>query len=600
MTRRPSTPFSLLAGSLLLVGLSFAASPKPPDPLAGSLVGFISDQAGIPQMGAVVLLYNSYDRLVGRALSNERGAFGFDALAPGVYSIRVTLASFVPAVKENIQVRPGIRSFLSISLASILSSIELIYSAPGETKIMSDDWKWVLRAATTTRPILRIRPNISDPTGGSRSAGAIFSRTRGLVKVSTGEEGSLAAAGAQTDLGTAFGLATTLFGGNELQLTGSLGYASSTGTPTAGFRTSYSSELWGARPEVSLTMRQAFLQGRAGSAFLGGLHQESPQMKTLSVSTLDRRQLGDRIRLEYGGSQASVAFLERLNYFSPFARLTYELPSVGSLQFAYNSGMPPAELLASEEGQERDLRSDLTVLALFPRISLVGGDVRVQRTTNFEIAYRRAVGSRSFSAGIYRESVRNSAVMMAAPAGFYSSRDLLPDLASNSSVFNIGRFERLGFMVSGTQKLGDSLALTGAVGNAGVLLSATPFLQTTDPAELRNAWRTGRRTWLAARASGVAPWTGTRFSAGYQWTDYTVLLPTHLYLTQVLQPELGLNISIRQSLPGFSIWAGRLEATAELRNLLAQGYIPVSTSDGRKLYLIQNPRAVRGGLAFIF
>lgn len=602
MMRRPSTRLSLPAGLLLLAGLTFAAPPQPSDPLAGSLVGFVSDQTGVPQMGAAVLLYNTYDRMVGRSLTNEKGAFGFDSLLPGNYSIRVTLASFVPAVKENIRIQPGMRSFLSISLASVLSSIELIYSAPGETKIMSDDWKWVLRTATESRPVLRITPvpDISDPTGGHKSTSAIFSHTRGLVKLSTGEEGSLAAAGAQTDLGTAFALATTLFGGNELQFTGNLGYASNTGTPTAGFRTSYSSELWGAKPEVSLTMRQAFLQGHVGSAFLGGINAETPQMKTMSVSTLDRRQLGDRIRFEYGGSMESVAFLERLNYFSPFARLTYDLPAVGSLQFAYNSGMPPAELLVSAEGQENDLRNDLTVLALFPRVSLVGGDVRVQRTTNFEMAYRRAVGSRLLSVGAYRESVSNSAVMMAAPAGYYPGGDLLPDLSSNSSVFNMGRFERVGFMAAGTQKLGESLSLTAAVGNSGVLVSDLPFLQTNDPAELRDAWRNSRRTWLAARASGASPWTGTRFSASYQWTDYTTLLPTHLYLTQVLQPELGLNIRIRQSLPAFGFWAGRLEATAELRNLLAQGYIPVSTSDGRRLYLVQNPRAVRGGLAFIF
>ena len=40
--------------------------------------------------------------------------------------------------------------------------------------------------------------------------------------------------------------------------------------------------------------------------------------------------------------------------------------------------------------------------------------------------------------------------------------------------------------------------------------------------------------------------------------------------------------------------------TAELRNLLAQGYIPVATPDGRQMWLVQLPRAVRGGVSFIF
>ena len=45
---------------------------------------------------------------------------------------------------------------------------------------------------------------------------------------------------------------------------------------------------------------------------------------------------------------------------------------------------------------------------------------------------------------------------------------------------------------------------------------------------------------------------------------------------------------------------GRLEASADLRNLLAQGYLPLAAGDGRRLLLVQSPRALRGGLSFIF
>ncbi len=108
---------------------------------SGSLVGFVGNQNGVPQMGASVLLYNSNAILARRAVTNEKGAFGFDQLAPGLYSVRVSMASFVPALKNNVRVQPGMRSFLSIDLASVLSSIELIYSAPGSQPLMSDDWK---------------------------------------------------------------------------------------------------------------------------------------------------------------------------------------------------------------------------------------------------------------------------------------------------------------------------------------------------------------------------------------------------------------------------------------------------------------------------
>jgi hypothetical protein len=320
----------------------------------------------------------------------------------------------------------------------------------------------------------------------------------------------------------------------------------------------------------------------------------------MSVSSLDRRRIRDNVWLEYGGSLESVVFLNRLNFFSPHARLTYELGSAGAFQIAYSSGMPPAELLAATEGPETDLQQDLAVLSLFPRLSVMDGSTRVQRTENFEFSYRKVVGSRSLSIGMYREAATNAAVMLDAPAGFYHSLDLLPDLSSNSSIFNMGSFRRIGFTTSVSQKLGDQLTIAVAVGNTGVLEPRNLNLQSADPNELRGLMRSNRQTWLATRVAGVAPGLGTRVSAGYQFTGYGAWSPTHLYLTHGFHPELGLNIQIRQPLPAIPFWAGRLEASAELRNLLAQGYVPLATPDGRKLQLIQNPRALRGGLSFIF
>jgi hypothetical protein len=66
-----------------------------------------------------------------------------------------------------------------------------------------------------------------------------------------------------------------------------------------------------------------------------------------------------------------------------------------------------------------------------------------------------------------------------------------------------------------------------------------------------------------------------------------------------MQPQRslpGLNVIVRQPIPGLG---KRVEATAELRNLLAQGYLGINTSSG-PLLLVDNPRSIRGGLAFIF
>jgi hypothetical protein len=62
---------------------------------------------------------------------------------------------------------------------------------------------------------------------------------------------------------------------------------------------------------------------------------------------------------------------------------------------------------------------------------------------------------------------------------------------------------------------------------------------------------------------------------------------------------VGWNIYVRQPIPISLGFSGHLEATAELRNLLAQGYLTLNGA-GCHTLLTNSPRAPRGGLSFIF
>lgn len=286
---------------------------------SGELAGRVIDAAGVPQMGAVVMLFNRYDRHIARLVTGERGLFSFEALTPDSYSVRVSLSAFMPATKRNISIQAGLRSFLTINLTSMLSSIELVYLSPGQAPIMSEDWKWVLRAGSSIRPILRYTQgvDISDPNRPVARASNIFSGTRGVFSLSSGEGGALASAGNQTDLGTSFALATSIYGANRVSVSGNVGYASHSGTSTAGFRTSYSRDTANG-PQVNVTMRQVFLPSRIGMALASGRNDGMPALQTLSVSFIDRIQASESVQLEYGSSVESVSFLDRLNFASPF------------------------------------------------------------------------------------------------------------------------------------------------------------------------------------------------------------------------------------------------------------------------------------------
>src|SRR3984885_8192760 len=156
MTGQPKLAASVIAALILSAPMAFPATDVP---ISGSIAGLVRNSSGVPQMGATVFLFNRSEKLMARVLTNERGVFGFALLTPDLYSVRVSLASFVPAVKQRIAVQPGMQSLLYVDLASVLSSIELVYAKPGEGALMSDDWKWVLKESAATRPVLRMLPS---------------------------------------------------------------------------------------------------------------------------------------------------------------------------------------------------------------------------------------------------------------------------------------------------------------------------------------------------------------------------------------------------------------------------------------------------------
>ncbi|MBI4908708.1 MAG: carboxypeptidase regulatory-like domain-containing protein [Acidobacteria bacterium] len=583
-----------ISAAVLLALFSAPAVYPAPNTLTGSIVGIVSDALGIPQMGAVVLLFNRMDRMVSRTLTDDRGSFQFDSIPSDVYSVKVTLNTFMPALRNGISIQPGVRRVLSINLAGMLSTIDLVYSLPVKDGFMSEDWKWTLRGSLATRPILRFAPiDSKDPHSVLLSG---FTNTRGTVRLSAGDSALPPTLGSQPDLGTAFALATSYRGHNNFEVAGNLGYASSSGIPAASFRTSFSRQFGDYRsPEVSVTMRQILLPGRMPGA---AGPDSAPMFRTMSFSLSDQVQLSDHFSLSYGATLESVSFLQRLNYLSPYALASADLEGWGVVEFGYNSGLPPTALYA------RDVQSQefqqLSNLGMFPRVSVHDGAARVQHARNYELGYHKKLGSRTFGLSAYSEKVSNAALTATGAEGVLAAGDLLPDLFSSTSVLNAGAYSTTGYMVSIKQSFGENVTMTVAYGNSGVLEAGRENLGSNDVAELRDVLRTQRRHWASTQMAAVLPHSGTRFTTGYQFMNGRSLTPGHFYMTQGMNPAQGLNLQIRQPIPVLGGTSGKLEATAEIRNMLAQGYQPIYLPSGQSLRLVHSPRALRGGLAFIF
>lgn len=588
----------LLAAALLSVSPAAAqVAQGPPIRFAGVLSGLVTDSTGKPQPGAVVMLLNKQDKLLQRSATDLGGTFSFDELIPDLYSIRVTFASFVPANRERLIVKPGMRSLLDISLSRVFSSVQLVSTVPAAGGLMSDDWKWTLRSDAALRPILRFLP--ASALGGASvdsnpDKAELFTGSHGLVRISASEGTQTAGSDGEADLGTQFAFATSLRGDNHLQVSGNVGYGATNGSPAASFRTTYSRDFMGTSPAVSVTMRQLFVPFHVGPGGIPG--DNTPSLKTLALSYADSIQLSDSLSAEYGAELDMVSFFDRLHYLSPYARLNYAVGQ-GKIDITWTSGNSRPELGVTSDDPNSDLRRDLAALSVVPRVTLEDGVSHVQRGDNYEIGFTQRFGSREFRVAAYNEHVSNASLLIANPEAGLFAGDLTPDLFSNSGVFNAGSFDSTGYTASVTQNLGDDYRISATYGSLGVL-EVHPDTTIESADDLRSAIRAANRQAVTLRASGTVRCTSTRFVTSYQWANYSYAMPGPQYSTGSARPEPGLNILLRQPIPSLFGW--RMEASAEIRNLLAQGYLPLTMANGQQLLLVNTPRTFRGGLAFVF
>src|SRR5262245_11114095 len=120
---------------VLLAGTSaFAAD-------SGAISGTVKDSAGVPQMGAIVEVFTSAASLGATVFTDSRGFYSAENLPPGNYYVRVSAASFIPALRENVGLRAGARVLVNVTLNALAGALQ---SLPARRSVTSepDDWDW--------------------------------------------------------------------------------------------------------------------------------------------------------------------------------------------------------------------------------------------------------------------------------------------------------------------------------------------------------------------------------------------------------------------------------------------------------------------------
>ncbi len=580
-------------------------------PVTGELIGTVTDSAGTPQMGASVQVFNKYQRFVARAITNIDGRFAFAALSADTYSVRVSLASFLPAARDQVLVKAGFDSVLRIHLATLLSNIEVSYRIPQGA--MSDDWKWVLRSSPAMRPINRFLPvDLPDPK--TKLYSHVFSGTHAMLSVSGGDSGLIDSNDITGDMGTSFAVSTNVFGNNQLQFSGSMGQNSEFGPAAVALSAIYSrtdDSPFAAPPEVTLTMLQwGGIGSQLSNSAPNGANSATagpPVLRAMSLGIYQVADPLDNVHIEYGATGESVEYGQHTSRISPFGRITVDLGSGAAVIASYSDGARPDELLAHQQYQQAQfdsgldpLGSPLEAISRLPQVSNRNGRLELERTQSYELGLKKVVGPRTFAASSFYEAVSNGRLNVAGDLSGLNSGDLFSDGISTTSIYNMGRYNRIGYLASASQRVNSAFDVAIAYGRLGGF--------TANSNGLSEASSDYSSKFLAAKQSNLAtlsvtatvPRIGTRISADYGWIDPQTLVPLHIFTTQNVVSLPGFNVLLRQPLPSFFGMPGHFELTADLRNLLADGYTPIDTSDGRRLLIVEAPKAIRGGLKFTF
>jgi hypothetical protein len=175
--------------------------------------------------------------------------------------------------------------------------------------------------------------------------------------------------------------------------------------------------------------------------------------------------------------------------------------------------------------------------------------------------------------------------------------NVLPDLYSGTFTYQGNDFQTQGVRLVLQRQFNSELTGTFDYEYGGVLDLAQPNVSLQNVSQ----WSlTRKRQGVAGKITGIVPRSKTRWMASYRWVNGEALTPVDRFNASAGRADPYLNLFFRQPIPGTGFFPGHVEAIVDLRNLLAQGYVPVLGHDGHTVYLVQSARAVSGGVAFTF
>jgi hypothetical protein len=562
-----------------------AAQSRAKSPL-GTISGIVNDASGVPQLGATVEVLSETpgDLFAHQFLTNTQGLFKAENLAPGLYTVRVTLAGFLPGLEKHVQISSNFTTVVRIELESLYASIEQLRKPPVSGAAEPDDWKWVLRSAPGLRPVLQWHEEDTDTTS------AVVADTgsplpMGRVELTGGARKPGSVSNIDGAPSTAFAYDQRIDGSNQIVFAGQASYDED--SPAGGL-----AAIWlptgslDNGPRSTVVLREAKI-GPEGVIFRGVRLDQSGTM-TFGDDFMVRAG-GEYVLVGAGGS-AAVNIRPRVKIERRVSKTWYVDAIYASLPVNDGeSNSSFSDLTAAPSASP--LSSAVDQLDSFPVLLWRGGRSVLVNGRHEELSAEHKLGSNGVvQLAAFHDD--NSQVALFGKGQTLPAPDYFQDFYSKGFAYDGGSSVSWGGRAALREKLTEDLELTAIYAFSGALVP----VGVADGA-LRDALRTLPRESAAMKLTGRIPKMGTKVTAGYKWIGGTALSRVDPYGEGIFDINPYLHIGIRQPLPWFI--SAHLEANAECDNLLAQGYVPFAGAEGQML-LVPAFRSFRGGLSVQF
>lgn len=560
--------------------LSFGAHTSAPQSrsASGKIAGVVNDTAGIPQMGATIELVPEAAGIAAHLgfLTNTQGVFRGDRLAPGLYTVRVTLAGFLPTLQQHVRVSSHLTTVVRVELESMFASLDQLRRHPAAVTVENDDWKWVLRSASVARPVLQWTDN--DAVASNTDTRNLQPRAR--LDFTDGARRPGSASNIPSAPATAFAYDQKLGGTSRLLLAGQMNYRAS--APGGSIAT-----MW--LPTGSLRGPHSVLVLRESK-----LGPDGPTFRGVRVEQSGAVALSDRALLRYGGEYVLVGLTKSAKSLRP--RLELDLRAADGWQTAFifaSEPGAPAPLDSDERQMGSELAAALDELDSFPTILWHKQRPVLEGGWHEEIAAVRKLGARGkLEVAGFHDDNRHVAVF--GRGNDLPAADYFQDYSNNGFAYDGGSSGSWGTRVVLREKLSDVVEMTAVYAYAGAL-SPSDLVDADSP--LRELLRTTMHNSFGANVSARLPYVGTQVDGGYKWVSGVTVSRLDSFGESRYRMEPFAHLGVRQPLPKFG--PGRWEANARCDNLFAQGYVSVNSQDGHAL-LVPAFRTFRGGLSVQF